>query len=193
MTVAFNSHPKELQDALQVMSEGHIRCLGLAILVAKNVKLGCPVLIFDDAVNAIDDEHRGGIRDTLFDEGLLGGKQIILTCHGEELIKDIEVFIGHKRAGADCLTYTFLPHDGDRVIRVEPGQDAQLHRLLQAGLSERAHPRGDRRVTSCDGGHLFAHMAFPGEARVRGASGQDGAPPAADRVLRPRNPTEEEH
>ncbi len=122
ITVAFNSHPKELQDALQVMSEGHIRCLGLAILVAKNVKLGCPVLIFDDAVNAIDDEHRGGIRDTLFDEGLLGGKQIILTCHGEELIKDIEVFIGHKRAGADCLTYTFLPHDGDRVIRVEPGK-----------------------------------------------------------------------
>jgi hypothetical protein len=122
ISVAFNSHPKELQDALQVMSEGHIRCLGLAILVAKNVKLGCPVLIFDDAVNAIDDEHRGGIRDTLFDEGLLGGKQIILTCHGEELIKDIEVFIGHKRAGADCLTYTFLPHDGDRVIRVEPGK-----------------------------------------------------------------------
>jgi len=122
ITVAFNSHPKELQDALQVMSEGHIRCLGLAILVAKNVKLGCPVLIFDDAVNAIDDEHRGGIRDTLFDEGLLGGKQIILTCHGEELIKDIEVFIGHRRAGADCLTYTFLPHDGDRVVRVEPGK-----------------------------------------------------------------------
>ena len=122
ITVAFKSHPKELQDALQVMSEGHIRCLGLAILVAKNVKLGCPVLIFDDAVNAIDDEHRGGIRDTLFDEGLLGGKQIILTCHGEELIKDIEVFIGHKRAGADCLTYAFLPHDGDRVIRVEPGK-----------------------------------------------------------------------
>jgi recombinational DNA repair ATPase RecF len=120
--VAFNSHPKDLQDALQVMSEGHLRCLGLAILVAKNVKLGCPVLIFDDAVNAIDDEHRGGIRDTLFDEGLLGSKQIILTCHGEELIKDIEVFIGHRRAEADCLSYTFLPHDGDRVIRVDPGK-----------------------------------------------------------------------
>lgn len=120
--VAFKSHPKDLQDALQVMSEGHIRCLGLAILVAKNVKVGCPVLIFDDAVNAIDDEHRGGIRDTLFEEGLLGGKQVILTCHGEELIKDIEVFIGHKRAGTECLTYTFLPHDGDRVIRVEPGK-----------------------------------------------------------------------
>jgi DNA sulfur modification protein DndD len=122
ITVAFKSHPKDLHDALQVMSEGHLRCLGLAILVAKNVKVGCPVLVFDDVVNAIDDEHRGGIRDTLFDEGLLGGKQIILTCHGEELIKDIEVFIGHKRAEADCLTYTFLPHDGDRVIRVEPGK-----------------------------------------------------------------------
>ncbi len=65
--IAFNSHPRELHDALLVLSEGHIRCLGLAILVAKNIQQECPLLIFDDAVNAIDDEHRLGIRDTLFD------------------------------------------------------------------------------------------------------------------------------
>lgn len=119
--IAFNSHPGELQDALHVMSEGYLRCLGLAILVAKNIQLRCPVLIFDDPVNAIDDEHRGSIRDTLFEDDLLAGKQIILLCHGEELIKDVEMFIGASRAATDCHSYTLLPHEGDRVIRVDHG------------------------------------------------------------------------
>ena len=84
----------------------------------KNLKINCPVLIFDDAVNAIDNEHRLGIRDTLFDNPLLAEKQILVTCHGEELIKDIEVIIGNRIANAECYSYTFLPHDGDRVIKV---------------------------------------------------------------------------
>ena len=118
INIAFKSHPDDLIDALHVMSEGHIRCLGVAILLAKNLKINCPVLIFDDAVNAIDNEHRLGIRDTLFDNPLLAEKQILVTCHGEELIKDIEVIIGNRIANAECYSYTFLPHDGDRVIKV---------------------------------------------------------------------------
>lgn len=118
INIAFNSHPNDLIDALHVMSEGHIRCLGVAILLAKNLKVNSPLLIFDDAVNAIDNEHRLGIRDTLFDNPLLAEKQILVTCHGEELIKDIEVVIGNRTANAECYSYTFLPHDGDRVIKV---------------------------------------------------------------------------
>jgi hypothetical protein len=117
--LAYNSHPNDLQDALQVLSEGHVRCLGLAILVAKNIKENCPLLVFDDAVNAIDDEHRLGIRDTLFDNVDLAAKQIIVTCHGEEMIKDIENALGYQNAADDCLTYTFHPHDGNRYIKVE--------------------------------------------------------------------------
>lgn len=118
INIAFNSHPDDLVDALHVMSEGHIRCLGVAILLAKNLKVNSPILIFDDAVNAIDNEHRLGIRDTLFDNPLLSKKQILVTCHGEELIKDIEVIIGNRAANEECYSYTFLPHDGDRVIKV---------------------------------------------------------------------------
>lgn len=117
--LAFNSHPNDLQDALQVLSEGHVRCLGLAILVAKNIKENCPLLVFDDAVNAIDDEHRLGIRDTLFDNADLASKQIIVTCHGEEMIKDIENALGSQNAAADCHTYTLHPHEGNRYLRVE--------------------------------------------------------------------------
>lgn len=120
--IAFNSHPTELHDALHILSEGHIRCLGLAMLVAKNIQENCPVLIFDDAVNAIDHDHRSGIGATLFDNQALVGKQIIITCHGEEMIKDVENILDHQLARAECLSYTFLPHDGNRVIRVLQGQ-----------------------------------------------------------------------
>lgn len=80
----------KLIDALQVLSEGHIRCLGLAILLAKNAYENLPFIIFDDVVNAIDDEHRLGIVETLFNDSDLRSKQMIITTHGEEFVKQLE-------------------------------------------------------------------------------------------------------
>ncbi|HDT0813459.1 TPA: AAA family ATPase, partial [Enterobacter ludwigii] len=68
MEVAFQNNPAQYFDALHVLSEGHVRCLGLAILLAKNISEQCPLLIFDDPVNAIDDDHRESIRRTLFED-----------------------------------------------------------------------------------------------------------------------------
>lgn len=116
--VAYASDQNRLFDALQVMSEGHIRCLGLSILIAKNIKLNCPILIFDDPVNAIDNEHRLGIIHTIFENSEFAQKQILVACHGEEIIKDIENIIGEKTAKKDCFSYTFLHHDGNHAIRV---------------------------------------------------------------------------
>ncbi len=53
ITFSCVSEPQKYFDALHVLSEGHIRCLGLAILLAKNLQTDCPVLIFDDPVNAL--------------------------------------------------------------------------------------------------------------------------------------------
>ena len=131
--ISFKSHPDDLHDALRILSEGHIRCLGLAILMAKNIKQQCPILIFDDAVNAIDHDHRTGLRDTLFDNPLIASKQIILTCHGEEFIKDIEVAIGSRKANTDCYSYAFLPHTGRREINVIA---AQTHNYVLDALTE---------------------------------------------------------
>jgi DNA sulfur modification protein DndD len=68
LEIAFQNRPGQFFDALHVLSEGHIRCIGLAILLAKNLKENCPLLIFDDPVNAIDDDHRESIRRTLFED-----------------------------------------------------------------------------------------------------------------------------
>jgi len=116
--ISFSSAPEKYFDALHVLSEGHIRCVGLAILLAKNLKENCPILIFDDPVNAIDDDHREAIRRTLFEDDYFQGKQIILTCHGEEFFKDIQNLLGAERTKVS-RRLTFLPQLAEKHIRVD--------------------------------------------------------------------------
>ncbi|WP_027362081.1 AAA family ATPase [Halodesulfovibrio aestuarii] len=118
LKIAFQSEPTKFFDALHVLSEGHIRCIGLAILLAKNLKEECSLLIFDDPVNAIDDDHREAIRRTLFEEDLFSDKQIILTCHGEEFFKDIQNLLPAERA-VQSKAVTFLPQLDEQHIRVD--------------------------------------------------------------------------
>jgi len=114
----FQGQPGVRYDALVVLSEGHIKCLGLAILLAKNVAEGCPIVIFDDVVNAIDDEHRNGIWRTFFEDGLLDNKQVILTSHAEEFLLRIQQELGAERVG-NIKMYKFLPHQGEHHLRVD--------------------------------------------------------------------------
>jgi len=116
--ISFSNAPATYFDALHVLSEGHIRCVGLAILLAKNLKENCPILIFDDPVNAIDDDHRKAIRQTLFEDDHFNDRQIILTCHGEEFFKDIQNILGPERTKA-TKRLTFLPQLGDKHIRID--------------------------------------------------------------------------
>ena len=116
--ISFSSAPEAYFDALHVLSEGHIRCVGLAILLAKNLKEDCPILIFDDPVNAIDDDHREAIRRTLFEDDYFQGKQIILTCQGEEFFKDIQNLLGAERTKVS-RRLTFLPQLGAKHIRID--------------------------------------------------------------------------
>ena len=118
LEIAFQTAPEKYFDALHILSEGHIRCLGLAILLAKNLKEACPLLIFDDPVNAIDDDHRESIRRTLFEDNFLEGKQIILTCHGEEFFKDIQNLRGTEKS-ALARNFTFLPQLDEQHIRID--------------------------------------------------------------------------
>lgn len=115
--IAFAGKPDKFYDALHVLSEGHIRCVGLAILLAKNLSENCPILIFDDPVNAIDDEHRSAIRKTLFEDNYFKNHQIILACHGEEFYKNIHQLIGSQQSKRSC-SYIFQPQNGEKHIQV---------------------------------------------------------------------------
>ncbi|MCA9423113.1 MAG: AAA family ATPase [Nitrospira sp.] len=116
LEIAFKNDPATFFDALHILSEGHIRCLGFAILAAKNIKENCPLLIFDDPVNAIDDEHRHAIRETLFVDDYFIRKQLIIAVHGEEFFNRTHQIIG-KEAAKKAFSYLFSPRD-DHHIRV---------------------------------------------------------------------------
>jgi energy-coupling factor transporter ATP-binding protein EcfA2 len=118
LEISYNNNPSFFFDALHILSEGHIRCMGLAILTAKNIKGGCPFLIFDDPVNAIDDDHRESIRRTLFEDAYFDDKQIVLACHGEEFFKDIQNLLSAERA-RQIKTVSFLPKVSDYHINVD--------------------------------------------------------------------------
>ena len=118
ITIAFMNDPTDEYDSLQILSEGHIRCLGLAILLAKNVYENCPLIIFDDIVNAIDDEHRGGIRKLIHDNKLFQNKQIVLTTHAELFVNDIENYFKVSDYKNNVNKYTFMPDNDIRVIRI---------------------------------------------------------------------------
>lgn len=130
--VAFRRAPEDQHDALQILSEGHIRCIGLAILLAKNVKLGLPLIVFDDVVNAIDDAHRTAIRELLIGDDRLRQKQLLITCHSPEFIR---MFQNVLDDGTSTL-YSFGPHLGDYQPRIMDGTDRNYLSRARASLEE---------------------------------------------------------
>lgn len=115
--ISFRGNPEARVDALHVLSEGHVRCLGLAILMAKAKSIACPVIVFDDAINAIDHDHRGGIREAIFESDQFAQTQLIVTCHSNEFIKDVQQHLPVGRRGS-CQVYLFRHHNGDYQPRV---------------------------------------------------------------------------
>jgi len=118
--------------ALHVLSEGHIKVLGLSILLAKIVHEKLGFIIFDDIVNSIDDDHRSGIADLLLIHPDFIGKQQIITCHGEQFINKLEHRLGASATTKEVTRYRFYPMDSiaERGINLSIG-DAK-HYLVQA-------------------------------------------------------------
>jgi len=139
--IAFRGDPPRHVNALKALSEGHIRCLGLAILLAKAQNVRAPVIIFDDAINAIDHDHRSGIREAIFESERFRQMQIVVTCHSPEFVKDVENHLPQDLR-ADCKQYVLLHHRGDHQPRVNPDAGSQnyLSRARQA-IDERFDPR----------------------------------------------------
>lgn len=115
--ISFRGNPEVRVDALRILSEGHIRCLGLAVLLAKSQSIQSPLIVFDDVINAIDHDHRGGIRETIFESDHFAQSQLIVTCHSNEFIKDIQQHLPANRRN-DCKVYLFRSPDGDYQPRI---------------------------------------------------------------------------
>lgn len=120
-------------DALQVLSEGHIRCLGLAILLAKITRDDLPFLIFDDVVNSIDDEHRSAIIDLILSQEEVGKRQLIITTHGEDFVKRLENAVPMSKYQETVTRIDFLMPLSAKKITVK--LDSPRHYLVVAKQS----------------------------------------------------------
>lgn len=137
---SYQSDPEVFFDALHVLSEGHIRCIGLSILLAKNLKTNSPILIFDDPVNAIYDEHSKAIRETLYKDDFFSEKQIILACHGDEFLKNTHQDMGSD-AAKKSATYKFLPQREESHIQVSSFSSPPNYVLAACQFFENAEYR----------------------------------------------------
>ena len=170
LKIAFRNNPNQYYDALHVLSEGHIRCIGLAILLSKNLKENAPVLIFDDPVNAIDDDHRESIRRTLFEDQYFAEKQIPLTCHGEEFFKDIQNLLSAQTA-SQAKTFSFLPRLDDQHIRIDFNCAPRNYILAARGHIDRhevreALAKSRQALESLTKGKLWRYVSKYGDSNL---------------------------
>ncbi len=139
--LSFRSNPQERVDALRILSEGHIRCLGLAILLAKNLSLESPIIVFDDVINAIDHDHRRGIRETIFESDYFKNTQLIVTCHSHEFIKDIQQSLSQPTRN-DSKVYLIRNHIGDYHPRVNSNVPSRNYVDMAREAREELNDRG---------------------------------------------------
>lgn len=97
-------------DAFSCLSEGHLRSLGLALLLAVASIRKYPFIIFDDVVNAIDAEHRANIITLLLTDAYLSRIQQVITTHDrlfwERYCNAVKAKFGAEMLQSKVLTCT---------------------------------------------------------------------------------------
>lgn len=131
LIIIFNDDSNKEENALVVLSEGHIKCLGLAILLAKAEQEDVPFIIFDDIVNAVDDEHRTAIREILTEHPKIASKQKIISCHGQDFIRLLKQAIPFdQQQASEVMSYTFLDNKEGRSISVSDTDTCQNYIVM---------------------------------------------------------------
>lgn len=163
--IAFQDNPRELVDALYILSEGHLRCLGLAILVAKNIAENKPIVIMDDIVNAIDDDHRSGIRRVIFEYDKFRDKQVVLTSHSENFIRETELDVAAKDYGDLVKKITFAP-PRNRVLHLK--ENDAFNYLQKSKKSSESGNKKDALAYSRQALENLANLLWKKLARKKG-------------------------
>ncbi|KIH80567.1 AAA family ATPase [Pseudomonas batumici] len=105
-------------DAFAVLSEGHLRTLGLSILLAMAEKNNFPLIVFDDVVNAIDTDHRSNIIDLFFSDAYLRGIQMVVTTH-DRLFWERFCIIAQRHAQQVQYTSNVLSYTNKGILVID--------------------------------------------------------------------------
>ncbi|ERZ01096.1 hypothetical protein Q022_02238 [Pseudomonas aeruginosa BWHPSA009] len=107
-----------LLDAFTVLSEGHLRALGLSILLAMAEKNNFPLIVFDDVVNAIDSDHRSNIIDLFFSDAYLRRIQMVVTTH-DRLFWERFCIIADRHPQCDQHTSNVLSNTNKGIVVID--------------------------------------------------------------------------
>ena len=80
LDINFKGYKEENNDPRKILSEGQLKCFGLAILLALHEKSELSLLVLDDIINAVDIDHRKNMIDLIISESKKD-KQIIITTY----------------------------------------------------------------------------------------------------------------
>jgi DNA repair exonuclease SbcCD ATPase subunit len=87
-------------DALRVFSESQINVVGIAAYVTRAVALDHKVLVFDDPVQSMDEDHFKSLADSLISRLVEEGRQVVVLTHSESFARDISHFHYHRASYA---------------------------------------------------------------------------------------------
>ncbi|MCK5643189.1 MAG: hypothetical protein KAJ19_20440, partial [Gammaproteobacteria bacterium] len=76
-------------DALRVFSESQVNALGIAAFITRSKLVGHKVLIFDDPVQSMDEEHFRTFAQDVLTHILDEGFQVILLTHNDKFARDV--------------------------------------------------------------------------------------------------------
>ena len=98
-------------DALKVFSESQVNALGVAAFVTRSRLLGHDLLIFDDPVQSMDEDHFKTFARDVLPPILDEGRQVVLFTHNETFARDISYW-HHERSDYVTLKARMSQMDG---------------------------------------------------------------------------------
>ena len=98
-------------DALKVFSESQVNALGVAAFVTRSRLLGHDLLVFDDPVQSMDEDHFKTFARDVLPPILDEGRQIIILTHNQTFARDLSYW-HHERSNYVTLRMRMSQKDG---------------------------------------------------------------------------------
>ena len=117
-----------LVDALQVFSESQVNALGIAAFITRSELIGHRLLVFDDPVQSMDEEHFKTFARDVLGYLLTRGFQIVLLTHNDTFARDVSYWHYER---LDYVTMA-VRHSKGRGCIVDEGNRRVAERLKTA-------------------------------------------------------------
>ncbi|WP_373054305.1 AAA family ATPase [Thioalkalivibrio sp.] len=126
-------------DALRVFSESQVHVLGIAAFVTRSKLLGHRLLILDDPVQSMDEEHFKSFAGPLLSHLLDEGFQVVVLTHNDLFAREVSV----AQCERDEYVSMRIGHDQAAGCYVEEGTRRLYERLTQAKKRIQRDKMGD--------------------------------------------------